>query len=1153
MDSNTKKTSGRSSSEVAINFCSINICGMSDRSRFVLDKYCFEKSIDILAVQESTTVDKANLDLKFMDCISDTNNALNRGSSLYVNTRKFSISPLPQVSRVSKNIDTAWGLVCGKGFRYVIGSVYLKLNYNNAVNDFIKMLESAKKQASQFKAKGVIIFGDYNARNRLWGNQVDNSYGKELADKLNFQDYTIISSDDPTFLASNGNSNIDFLICSNNLEPMFGNLSTDPVVELFSGAPTRGHVPITTTMKINCSGTPAPPPKLKIDIDTMEWEGWSDNIETSLGNEISELINKSADEQWKIIDNAIHTATSKFANYKKSSVHSKPYWTKDLSEASKLLRNAKKNYLKRNTLTNKATMDLAKEYFDTIRKTECQNFILKKTKDLNVAQCKKFWKEFNRMFTTKSDNKVEPLQTDDGNLTTDSGQMEDILFDSFFAGKHLKEKGSDFDDAFYEHVNRIHNDILENNGEHDIGQQHSMYKQSNDTLSSEISAEELLFFLKQYETSDKSFDNHEFHPCMLTHLGETARKCILILLNTCLTTGQWVWDTADVIFLKKDGKKDYVNSGSYRPISITSYIGKVFEKLIASRLESFFNDTGVEDEHQEGFTKKRNTVRYLNHLDNDIRDELKKKYTVICLFIDFEKAFDSVWKKGLMKKLADVGIKSNVWRLLDSFLFNRKIRLIFNDYSGLIRACREFGLPQGSALSPILFKFYIRDLAEDIVDGKVIKLFKFADDGTLRVIGTTTAECLENLETVCGSLHRWSSTWRMIINCNPSKTELICFGTAEKNPELIPQTFKLGNYTLKFVEKTKVLGLVMDQKLNYIDHGKEVNRKILGRWVAICKYTNRNWGFKQHVIVRLIEVLIATCIHYAGIVWINNRSIQEVEKVWYRMLKSSIGAVFNVKQSLSEAILGVLPISISNRMNSTKHLLKLNIFSSECDPLKSFVNTHLSNNNYSLLTNKVKDAIQFLEWKSKHNPDSFNKKDMSIIKTSYLEKFSELSSKACSYTKTQIRKYSESLWQTSMDCQFQLEGFSDSPKVSVSKLKFPPKTTREAETITLSLFYPNNLMNEFLYRYNNTTYNSPNCCCGHGCQNSQHILLHCRHIDAEKRSRMSEFLEVNSTHSDDTYGGNAFLITWSRIPTFFSLCMEIMNEASSFLRSEIEL
>ena len=203
---------------------------MSDRSRITLDKYCHDKSIDILAIQESLTVDKTNLNVISMDYITDTNNSLNRGASLcqlclvstnYHKYQKFQGSwTLPGVSFVGK----VSGMLLDQS---------LKLNHKEAVNELIKILESAKKQANQLKAKGIIVFGDYNARNRLWGNQIDNQYGEELADKLDFREYSIISSKDPTFLSSNGNSNIDFLICSNNLEPMFSNLLTDPVVELF--------------------------------------------------------------------------------------------------------------------------------------------------------------------------------------------------------------------------------------------------------------------------------------------------------------------------------------------------------------------------------------------------------------------------------------------------------------------------------------------------------------------------------------------------------------------------------------------------------------------------------------------------------------------------------------------------------------------------------------------------------------------------------------------------------------------------------------------------------------------------------------------------------------------------------------------------------
>ena len=218
--------------------------------------------------------------------------------------------------------------------------------------------------------------------------------------------------------------------------------------------------------------------------------------------------------------------------------------------------------------------------------------------------------------------------------------------------------------------------------------------------------------------------------------------------------------------------------------------------------------------------------------------------------------------------------------------------------------------------------------------GGKFKKYKFADDGTIRVAGSTTAECLENLKKACEIVHQWTMRWRMVLNCDPLKTELICFGTAEKKPGLIPQDFKLGDNTIYFVEKTKVLGLTIDCNLSYIEHGKDVNRKLLHRWAKLCKHSNKNWGFKQHVTIRLTETLVSSCIQYAGIVWLNWRSIKEVEVIWYKIIKSAVGAVFNVRKSLIETIVGVPPITITNRINTVKHFLKLNIFNIPHDPLR---------------------------------------------------------------------------------------------------------------------------------------------------------------------------------------------------------------------------
>ena len=158
-------------------------------------------------------------------------------------------------------------------------------------------------------------------------------------------------------------------------------------------------------------------------------------------------------------------------------------------------------------------------------------------------------------------------------------------------------------------------------------------------------------------------------------MGTLSLQFLTNLFNICLAQGVWPWENSEVIFIRK-----LVNLSMqslvfivYRPISITSYVGKLLEKLICFRLQSHFSLIGLLNEDQEGFTKQRNTICYLNRLDMLIRLGRHNNKTALGLFLDFEKVFDSVWLKGLMVKLFDKEIQRNLLKLIHGFLANRKV------------------------------------------------------------------------------------------------------------------------------------------------------------------------------------------------------------------------------------------------------------------------------------------------------------------------------------------------------------------------------------------------------------------------------------------------------------------------------------------------
>ena len=79
---------------------------------------------------------------------------------------------------------------------------------------------------------------------------------------------------------------------------------------------------------------------------------------------------------------------------------------------------------------------------------------------------------------------------------------------------------------------------------------------------------------------------------------------------------------------------------------------------------------------------------------------------------------------------------------------------------------------QGSALSPVLVRFYIHDLGESFVNKQCTDFYKFADDGTAKVSGVTLQYSLSTMQYVPDEIHKWTKKWRMVINCQKNKTEI---------------------------------------------------------------------------------------------------------------------------------------------------------------------------------------------------------------------------------------------------------------------------------------------------------------------------------------------------------------------------------------------
>ena len=254
---------------------------------------------------------------------------------------------------------------------------------------------------------------------------------------------------------------------------------------------------------------------------------------------------------------------------------------------------------------------------------------------------------------------------------------------------------------------------------------------------------------------------------MIKHCGPQF-KVLLKLFNAVLDYQIWHWATSNVILLRKQGKDRYDLASSYRPITLSSYVGKLLEKIIEARLRLFCTNKGLIPSSQHGFRQGLSTATYICKLLQTVQHNVKSGLKVAALVLDLQKAFDTVWTEGLLAKLIKVGITGRILRLLEAFLKSRYVKLKVNNYTSNELHC-NVGVPQGSVLSPLLFALYINDLLSDVIGEGL----QYADDTTVIVSANTNAALEIACQHNCDKIESWLKKWRLM--ANSSKSELLLF------------------------------------------------------------------------------------------------------------------------------------------------------------------------------------------------------------------------------------------------------------------------------------------------------------------------------------------------------------------------------------------
>ena len=216
-------------------------------------------------------------------------------------------------------------------------------------------------------------------------------------------------------------------------------------------------------------------------------------------------------------------------------------------------------------------------------------------------------------------------------------------------------------------------------------------------------------------------------------------------------------------------KGDHHLPSNYRPISLLSNINKILEKIMFNRTYDFLDKYKCIYDLQFGFRKKYSVNHALIKITESIRSALDDGKTACGIFIDLQKAFDTVNHSILTDKLSHYGIRGIANNWFKSYLNNRRQFVSINGTDSEPITVIH-GVPQGSVLGPLLFLVYINDLNYAI---KFSSVYHFADDTNLLNISDSIKRTQKQVNLDLKSLYKWLLANKISLNC--SKTELILF------------------------------------------------------------------------------------------------------------------------------------------------------------------------------------------------------------------------------------------------------------------------------------------------------------------------------------------------------------------------------------------
>lgn len=806
-------------------------------------------AVDIIAICETRLTNRLKLNIPGYVCYRNDKhqNGIGQGVAILVKSDvDHSLVGSPK-TKYTESIGIKLNI---NNFKCTIYSIYQSPNLPLLTSDIDLLLESDNQ---------VLLMGDFNAKHKHWFPGVVNSFGNILFNHMLNRDYSIYAPSSPTLVhyRPNHTQSLPDLVVSNNIY----NIDDSSFITI--AALSSNHLPVFFRIMVTFERKST----TRFNFAKANWNLYRSSLNNNI--HLSSAVFKSPEE----IDGAIANLTDNITLAADTAI---PLVSASISP-KRLPRKIRRLISSKNRLRK---LDQHETNSETRKQLRTQiNFLNKHIHSHIIQHNDKIWsdklKKVNNpgpdLWRLAKNIKASSFAVIPPLLRTDGSKTSSPL-----------EQCEELASAFHKNLILTH-DWQSTEVEADVMASSSLLANFQPgTLVNPVFPRELANFIRRLKLR-KAPGLDKIANCLLKSLPQKAVVLITKIFNSCLSLAYFpsAWKVAKVIAIKKPGKDGTIPI-SYRPISLLPSLAKLFEKIINSRLLMHTKHLLINE--QFGFRNAHSTVQQLARVSESIAHNMNLGHSTGMFLLDIEKAFDTVWHKGLIHKLVLCKVPMHLIKMIHSYLSFRSFYVHIGDVSSTSHPIPA-GVPQGSIIGPYLFLLYINDIPKQTRTS----LACFADDTACLTSSKDVDLVIDRLQLAIEGLSKFFTTWKLKLNS--TKTEAILFTRARQMPT---RNLSIDDHIIPWNKTVKYLGLILESKLSWNDHILHLRTKGMNAFKALSPLLNRRSTLSSSTKMRMYSTLIRPCITYACPVWSNTTitNINKLQVIQNRALKNSFNTPF---------------------------------------------------------------------------------------------------------------------------------------------------------------------------------------------------------------------------------------------------------------------